>query len=63
MIHPEYRFINSKKELKGDETLTPIYSTIDGIQTGRLKNLIRQALNVMKLQSLKSSFLRKFLMI
>ncbi len=48
MIHPEYRFITSKKELKGDETLTPIYSTIDGIQTGRLRNLIGQALNIMQ---------------
>ena len=61
MIHPEYRFINSKKELKGDETLTPIYSTIDGIQTGRLKNLIRQALNVMKTSKPQELFPKKIL--
>lgn len=48
MIHPEYRFINPDEEFKTDNKLTPIYPSIEGIQTGRLRNLIDQALKIMR---------------
>lgn len=48
MIHPEYRFIESSKAFKLDDKLTPIYPSIEGIQTGRLRNLVSQALNIMR---------------
>ena len=48
MIHPEYRFISPVEEFKTDNKLTPIYPSIEGIQTGRLRNLIDQALTIMR---------------
>ena len=48
MIHPEYRFVGPNEDFKTDDKLTPIYPSIEGIQTGRLRNLIGQALNIMQ---------------
>ncbi len=48
MFHPEYRFIESSNAFKLDDKLTPIYPSIDGIQTGRLRNLVGQAIEIMR---------------
>ncbi len=47
MIHPEYRILGDS-EVAVEETLTPIYPTTERLQQGRLRALIRQALNLTK---------------
>ena len=42
MIHPEYRILSPNQEYKTEETLTPIYSVIESVGQGRLRNLIQQ---------------------
>jgi len=53
MIHPEYRILNPNQEYKTEETLTPIYSAIEGIGQGRLRNLIQQAITILRLSKPK----------
>jgi ATP-dependent DNA helicase RecG len=46
MIHPEYRLL-SQAHSDVEETLTPIYPITDGVQQGRLRRLVDQALDLM----------------
>ena len=46
MIHPEYRLSAVVDELQPEKTLTPIYPASVGITQPRLRNLIRQALDL-----------------
>ena len=45
IIHPEYRVLRDDDMKPLDEHLTPIYPTTEGIQQGRLRNLIGQVLD------------------
>lgn len=50
MVHPEYKALDQDQALTAaEETLTPVYSTTDGLRQISLRNLTEQALN--KLQS------------
>ena len=48
MIHPEYKILNTSKNFKTEDALTPIYPTVDGIKQGRVRNLVQQATNILK---------------
>ena len=48
MYHPEYRVIRDLENEPVPETLTPIYPSTDGLQQGRLRNVARQALNILE---------------
>jgi ATP-dependent DNA helicase RecG len=48
MIHPEYRLLRAGQEAVTSDRLTPIYSTTDGVQQGRLRSLVGQALDAMR---------------
>jgi len=45
IVHPEYRLIDSKARLVPEEHLTPIYPLTEGVTQGRLRLLIRTALD------------------
>ena len=47
MIHPEYRIVPAGQDIVVADTLTPIYPTTEGVQQGRLRNLVGQALRMM----------------
>ncbi|STX50573.1 ATP-dependent DNA helicase RecG [Legionella busanensis] len=44
MIHPEYRILDNEHDVKVDETLTPIYSTTEGLTQSRLRQIIKMTL-------------------
>lgn len=44
MTHPEYQYIDSNKPLEIDQTLTPVYSTTEGLHQLSMRNLAEQAL-------------------
>ncbi len=44
MMHPEYRVYHSSGDMKLEQTLTPVYPTIDGVRQVMLRKLIDQAL-------------------
>tara|TARA_B100001123_G_scaffold350784_1_gene401431 strand:- start:3636 stop:5720 length:2085 start_codon:yes stop_codon:yes gene_type:complete len=48
MVHPEYRILAPGEKPSVSNALTPIYPLTEGIQQGRLRNLVRQALNIMQ---------------
>ena len=48
MVHPEYRVLRPGQPVEISDTLTPIYPSTEGIQQGRLRNLVGQALNMMQ---------------
>jgi len=48
MIHPEYRLLGADQEAVLSESLTPVYSTTEGVQQGRLRSLVDQALEMMR---------------
>ena len=48
MIHPEYRVLRSDQSPVLSDTLTPVYSITEGVQQGRLRNLVGQALTIMR---------------
>ncbi|MEJ2139545.1 MAG: ATP-dependent DNA helicase RecG [Gammaproteobacteria bacterium] len=45
IIHPEYRVLAAAGTDKLEENLTPVYPGTEGVQQGRLRNLIAQVLN------------------
>ena len=47
MIHPEYRVLQPEENPVTSEALTPVYSVTEGVQQGRLRNLVGQALAIM----------------
>jgi ATP-dependent DNA helicase RecG len=44
MVHPEYKLLNASNS-QLDEHLTPVYPSTEGVQQGRLRNLINQVLD------------------
>ena len=55
MVHPEYKRIESDAPLAVEETLTPIYSTTEGVHQLTLRNLTRQALERLQNDQLRLS--------
>jgi len=49
MTHPEYQYIDNDKPVEIEQTLTPVYSTTEGLHQLSMRNLTEQALA--KLQS------------
>jgi len=48
IIHPEYRILKADQSPVISDALTPVYSITEGIQQGRLRNLVGQALKIMR---------------
>ena len=48
MVHPEYRVLRPQQNVVVSDTLTPIYPMTEGVQQGRLRNLVGQALTMMQ---------------
>jgi ATP-dependent DNA helicase RecG len=48
MVHPEYRILRAGEPPVTSNALTPVYSTTEGVQQGRLRNLMTQAIALMK---------------
>ena len=48
MVHPEYRVLRPKQNVEVSDRLTPIYPMTEGVQQGRLRNLVGQALTMMR---------------
>lgn len=48
MVHPEYRILRAGQEPIVNDALTPIYPMTEGVQQGRLRNLVSQALSLMQ---------------
>jgi ATP-dependent DNA helicase RecG len=48
IVHPEYRLLSAGQKPAVTDSLTPIYPMTGGIQQGRLRNLVAQALNIMQ---------------
>ncbi len=47
MVHPEYRVLRPQQDVVVSDTLTPVYPMTEGVQQGRLRNLVGQALSIM----------------
>jgi len=48
MIHPEYRMIRPGESATAETALTPVYPATEGVQQGRLRGLVRQALGLLQ---------------
>ena len=48
MVHPEYRVLRPQQDVAVSDTLTPVYPMTEGVQQGRLRNLVGQALTMMR---------------
>ena len=48
IYHPEYKVLEPGREEPVADSLTPIYPTTEGIQQGRLRNVIGQALKLLE---------------
>ena len=48
MIHPEYRLLRPGQEPAVSDSLTPVYPLTEGVQQGRLRNLVEHALELMR---------------
>lgn len=66
IVHPEYRVLAAQQTVPVSDTLTPIYPTTEGVQQGRLRNLVGQALAMMRQsppdELLPESILQKYQM-
>ena len=47
IVHPEYRILRAGQEVAVSDALTPVYPMTEGIQQGRLRTLVAQALAIM----------------
>jgi ATP-dependent DNA helicase RecG len=47
MVHPEYRILKAGQPPITTDALTPVYPTTEGVQQGRLRSLVNQALAMM----------------
>ena len=47
IVHPEYRVLRPQQATALDDSLTPVYPTTEGVQQGRLRNLVAQAMQLM----------------
>jgi len=47
IYHPEYKLLDDDQELPVADSLTPIYPTTEGLQQGRLRNVIGQAVDLL----------------
>jgi ATP-dependent DNA helicase RecG len=47
MVHPEYRLLREGQAPAVDDALTPVYPLTEGVQQGRIRNLVGQALKMM----------------
>lgn len=50
MVHPEYRILGKGQHAETSDALTPVYPMTEGVQQGRLRNLVSQALVIMESQ-------------
>lgn len=48
MVHPEYRILKPGQNPVLSDALTPIYPATEGVQQGRLRNLVGQTLKIAK---------------
>jgi len=48
IVHPEYRVLGKGQQPAVNEALTPVYPLTEGVQQGRLRNLVAQALAMMR---------------
>jgi len=48
MVHPEYRILGKDRKPETNQALTPVYPLTEGVQQGRLRNLVGQALAMMR---------------
>jgi len=48
MIHPEYHLMRAGEEAHAEASLTPVYSVTEGLQQGRLRGLVKQALALLQ---------------
>lgn len=48
IVHPEYRILHPQQETVQSDTLTPVYPATEGVQQGRLRNLVAQAMALMQ---------------
>lgn len=53
MVHPEYRILKTAQTVSNEDTLTPVYPTTEGVQQGRFRNLMAQALLILKSSGLR----------
>ncbi|KAB8310565.1 ATP-dependent DNA helicase RecG [Erwinia endophytica] len=52
IIHPEYRVQGDNSVVELQETLTPVYSTTEGVRQATLRNLTDQALELLKTRAI-----------
>jgi ATP-dependent DNA helicase RecG len=48
MVHPEYRVLKPDQPPAVSDALTPVYRLTEGVQQGRIRNLVDQALDIMQ---------------
>ncbi len=48
IVHPEYRVLGKEQSPVVNDSLTPVYPLTEGVQQGRLRNLVAQALAMMR---------------
>lgn len=50
LYHPEYQLLEEGEKLPVADSLTPIYPTTEGLQQGRIRSVVNQALRQLELQ-------------
>ncbi len=48
MVHPEYRLLGADDPVPVEERLTPVYPATEGVQQGRLRRLVGEALRMLR---------------